>query len=71
MVIDPYVVGLLDSNKDGLDLMYKCTYPEDQRETIFRRVALHNNEPKADTLNALNSYINYNNKNRMKNKEIT
>lgn len=49
--------------------MYKCTYPEDQRERIFRRVVLQNGIPKADTLQALNSYMNYNHKYRLKNNE--
>ncbi len=49
--------------------MYKCTYPSDQREKIFRRVVLHNGVPKADTLQALGTYINYNHKNRIKNNE--
>lgn len=30
-VIDPYVVGVLSINRNLFDLMYKCTYPEDQR----------------------------------------
>ena len=69
MVIDPYVLGLLDTNKNDYDLMYKCTYPEDQREKIFRRVVLQNGVAKADTLQALNSFINYNHKYRLKNNE--
>lgn len=67
MVIDPYVLGLLYTNKNDYDLMYKCTYPEDQREKIFRRVVLQNGVAKADTLQALNSFINYNHKYRLKN----
>lgn len=26
-VLDPYMVGLFDANKQDYDLMYKCTYP--------------------------------------------
>ena len=65
-VIDPYVLGVLSINRNEFDLMYKCTYPEDQREKIFRRVVLKNNVPKADTLQALNTPIN-NSKHRIKN----
>ena len=26
MVVDPYMIGLFDVNKEDYDLMYKCTY---------------------------------------------
>ena len=65
-VIDPYVLGALSINRNEVDLMYKCTYPEDQREKIFRRVVLKNKVPKADTLQALNTPMN-NSKHRIKN----
>ena len=67
MVIDPYTVGLLDKHKNEYELMYKCTYSENQREKIFRRIVLQNNAPKADTITGLFSYMNYGNKNRVKN----
>ena len=61
-VIDPYLVGLFDVNKDDYDLMYKCTYPENQSERIFKRVVLQNGVPKADIIPNLTSFSNNYNK---------
>lgn len=70
MVIDPYVLGLLDSKKSEFDLMYKCTYPENQKDRTFRRVVMQNGVPKTDSVQNLSSFINYNSKYRVQNNEI-
>lgn len=63
-VLDPYIVGLLEANKAEYDLMYKCTYPENQKDRIFRRVVLQNGSLKADTIQDLTTIANYNSKQR-------
>jgi len=60
MVIDPYVLGLLDSQKDECDLMYKCTFPENLKDRTFRKVIVVNGVPKADNVQMISSLINYN-----------
>jgi len=69
MVVDPYVLGLLDSRKKEYDLMYKCTYPENQKDRTFRRVIVQNGVPKADSVQNLSSFINYDSKYRTQNNE--
>ena len=49
--------------------MYKCTYPENQKDRTFRRVVMQNNVPKADSIQNLSSFINYNSKFRVQNNE--
>jgi hypothetical protein len=62
MVIDPYLVGLFDVNKNDYDLMYKCTYPENQNDRTFKRVVWQNGIPKADTIPNLSTIENNYNK---------
>jgi hypothetical protein len=66
-VIDPYLVGLFDVNKDDYDLMYKCTYPENQNERIFKRIILDKGVPKADTIPNLTNYASSYNKHSSEN----
>ena len=67
MVVDPYMIGLLDVNKEDYDLMYKCTYAENQKDKIFRRVVVQNGYPKADAIQDLTTIANYNSKKRTNN----
>lgn len=70
MVVDPYLVGLLHTNHTNYDLLYKCTYPENQRDRIFRRIVQHNKVPKADTKDGLGVYLNYHNHHRVRNEQV-
>ena len=69
MVVDPYLVGLLHSQKQHYDLMYKCTYPENQKDRTFRRVLLQNGTPKADSVQNLTALIAYDSRHRAQNTE--
>jgi UDP-N-acetylglucosamine pyrophosphorylase len=69
VVVDTYMLGLLESRREECDLMYKCTYTDNQRDNIFKRVVLQNGVPKADTIQAMACYTNYNSKYRASNNE--